>query len=315
VALDLSASSVTGMTATPGEFDPDSTNSTGKDKIVSLVLPDAATIIIAGTYSDPSFKNFTKLKTVSGANIVTIGNNAFTSLTTLVTAAFPAAAIIGGQAFHSCTALATANFPLVTSIGNGAFGSCTALAGISLPASLTSIGDNPFQRCANLAAITVDSANTVYKHSGDKKMLLTKDETTLIAYPTASGAVTMPSITTLGAYAFAYTTITGVTLPDVTSIGNSAFCICTALATAEFPAATSIDREAFINTGTATLTLTLPQAAPTVVSGYVGSNTYSKSVIIKTPASLSGYDSTWETSFKTVFGMNATIDLTFEVLP
>ena len=71
VALDLSACAMTGT------FDPDSTNSTGKDKIVSLVLPDGAGRIKAGNPDNIAFEHFSALKSVSGAGIVTVGDWAF----------------------------------------------------------------------------------------------------------------------------------------------------------------------------------------------------------------------------------------------
>jgi hypothetical protein len=56
VALDLSNCSMSGT-----EFDPGTAN-TGEGKIVSLVLPNTATSIKAGSeYDDRAFKNFTRL--------------------------------------------------------------------------------------------------------------------------------------------------------------------------------------------------------------------------------------------------------------
>jgi hypothetical protein len=166
-------------------------------------------------------------------------------------------------------------------------------------------------------------------------MLLNKAGDTLIAYPTASGTVTLPNtITAIGNYAFASialttlslpwvtdiddyafyrsTALTTLNLPEATDIGDSAFSGCTSLSSLSLPEATTIGDYAFIYTGTAALTLTLPQAAPTVaVNSGGGGETYSKTVTISTPASPSGYDSTWEAKFKKTFGSNASIGLSY----
>jgi hypothetical protein len=138
VALDLSTSTMTGT-----EFDP-GTATTGKDRIVSLTLPTAALSIKAGTsYSTRTFKNFTALDEIRGANVKIIGDLAFDYCKALSTVDLPAASSIGIYAFESCTALTSVSLPVVTSIGNYAFYSCSALSTVSLPAA-TSIGDGAF---------------------------------------------------------------------------------------------------------------------------------------------------------------------------
>jgi hypothetical protein len=216
------------------EFDPGAYN-TGEPYIVSQVLPGAAESVKAGASGNAAtFKNFSALKEVSGANIETIGEYAFYGCTALTEVDFPLAQTIGTQAFYDCTALTEASFPLAQTTGNYAFYRCTAL--------------------------------------------------------------------------------TEVDFPLAESIGALAFYGCTVLTDASFPAVTSIGARAFHNTGTAALTLTLPKAAPSVSAGSLSSNTYSKTVTIKTPADSTGYDTTWETNFKKAFGGNATITLKFEDL-
>ncbi|MDR0644404.1 MAG: leucine-rich repeat protein, partial [Treponema sp.] len=260
VALDLSASTLSGA-----EYDP-GTAYTGKGKIVSLVLPDTATSIKAGSWEDPTFKNFTTLTSVSGSAVETIGAYAFyrcTSLTelnlpaatdigesafsgcaALTTVSLPAATSSGDYAFHSYTALTTVSIPAASSIGNWAFAYCDALTTVSLPATLITISSNPFSGCRNLATITVASGNPNYSAQGG--MLLNKAGTTLIAYPSATGAVTLNTVTSIGGDAFAYcTALTTVSLPAATDIGDYAFDGCDALTTVSLPAATSIGGRAF----------------------------------------------------------------------
>jgi hypothetical protein len=328
VALDLSECGITGMTATAGEFDPDYTISTGKDKIVSMELPDTATSIAVGTFSDPTFKHFSGLTSVTGTNVTTVGQNAFTSCTSLVSVSLSTITTIGGSAFLGCTSLTLIDFPTsLTSIGDGAFVHCTGLTSVNLPASLTyisreafaectglilvnlpasltiigdhafmscsslisvdlpaslaSIGDNPFSGCINLTNIAVDGANPNYK--AENGMLLSKDGTILIGWPTASGAAPpLLGITTIGAYAFADCTgLTAVSLPDATSVGYRAFWGCNTLTSVNLPVVTTVPDEAFGNTGGVAITVTLGTVVPNLGGTMFSYNDESKIVTVK----------------------------------
>jgi hypothetical protein len=170
------------------------------------------------------------------------------------------------------------SFPLATSTGINAFAGCTVLIAVSFPLA-TSIGGNAFSSCAALT--TVD----------------------------------FPLATTTGESAFYNcTALTTVSFPELISLGNSAFYQCTALTTVSFPKLTTIGDYPFRNTGDKTLTIILPQAAPALSSIGIIFDTYAKTVIIKTPASRTGYDATWETNFKKAFGNSATVTLSFENL-
>jgi hypothetical protein len=103
VILDLSACTMSGA-----EFDPGADNA---GCIVSLILPDAAAGIKAGTAESPAFQYFTDLRTVSGKNIARIGSYAFADCFDLATVSLPAARIIGSSAFSRCYALATVSLP------------------------------------------------------------------------------------------------------------------------------------------------------------------------------------------------------------
>jgi hypothetical protein len=343
VALDLSVCTMSGT-----EFDPGSAN-TGEGKIVSLILPDGALTIKAGAdYSNPTFKNFTGLTSVSGEHVTTVGDFAFFSCDALETVSLPVVTSIGGHAFYDCRALETVSLPVVTSIGGHAFYgcraletvsvlavtsigdyafaycdaletvslpvatsigdyaffSCDALETVSLPASLTSIGSNPFGNCRNLTGIIVDAANPSYKVEDGK--LLSKDGATLIAYPSASGQITLDGVTTIGADAFSYCyaletvslpavtsigteaflgcdALETVSLPVATSIGDYAFFSCDALETVSLPVATSIGDSAFAYTGTQELTVTLGNTVPTLGYKMFELVDETKNVTVKVP--------------------------------
>jgi hypothetical protein len=312
VALDLSACAMSGAVFDPGEAN------TGEELVVSLVLPDEAASIKAGTtrvissyvHYYPTFQYFTALRSISGDNIITVGNYAFYRCEALTAVSFPAATSIGEEAFSGCESLATVslpaatslggnafdccysltsvdlpkvtsigsqafwgcevletvnlpaattigegafmhcaalttvNIPKVTTIGDGAFAACRVLTAVNLPATLSTIEANPFWGCTILTSITVDSANPKYK--GENGMLLNKAGTTLIAYPTAQGEVTLNTITTIGDGAFSICrALTAVNLPKATSIGREAFGGCESLTTANLPKAMSIGMWAF----------------------------------------------------------------------
>jgi hypothetical protein len=152
VALDLSACAMT------GEFNPSNT-STGKGKIVSLVLPDGATSVKAGTSSiDPAFKDFAALKSVAGAGITSVSEYAFYGCTALSSVNLPAATTVGEFAFYKCTGLTSISLPAAASIGIWAFNYCTALSSVNLPTA-TSIGQGAFNNTGG-TALTVTLGET-----------------------------------------------------------------------------------------------------------------------------------------------------------
>jgi hypothetical protein len=145
VALDLS--DCTGVTT----FDP-GTAGTGAEYIVSLVLPNAATGIKAGTSSAPTFKNFTALKSVSGENVQSVDSHAFRGCSGLTSVDLPAATSIGSTAFSFCSGLTSVALPAATSIDSQAFFGCTGLTSVALPAA-TSIRNQAFADTGDQAII------------------------------------------------------------------------------------------------------------------------------------------------------------------
>jgi hypothetical protein len=184
VALDLSAEANVG---TGTEFDPGAAN-TGEKYVVSLVLPDAAQSIKGlSDYDAPLFRYFTSLKEVSGANIKTIGVNAFRNCVGLTSASFPQATSIGNSAFYNCTGLSSINFPKATSIAYQAFISCASLTSINFPQAI-SMGESAFFECTGLTSVS------------------------------------FPQVTSIGVYAFfGCTGLISASFPKVTSIGYQVF--------------------------------------------------------------------------------------------
>jgi hypothetical protein len=110
VELDLSACA---MGADKG-FGPGGTAISGEHKIVSLVLPDEADSVKAGADNSHFTGRFTGLKSLSGANVITIGAFGFSGCVSLASLDLPKATSIGEKAFYGCTALVTLDLPEAT---------------------------------------------------------------------------------------------------------------------------------------------------------------------------------------------------------
>ena len=130
--------------------------------------------------------------------------------------------------FYNCKGLTSIVFPEgITSIPY--FEYCNSLTSITIPASVENVSS--ITNCPKLTTFEVDANNEYLSTSDDGKILYNKDKTELIAYPSATGAVTIPSgVTTIGSSAFSYSGITSVTIPDsVTYISSYAFQYCSNL--------------------------------------------------------------------------------------
>ena len=155
---------------------------------------------------------------------------------------------IGQGAFYNCTSLTSITIPAsVTSIDSGAFNGCTSLPSITIPASVTFIDYYAFVNCDKLTNISVAVNNPNYASQGG--ILYNKNRTELLAFPSASGNVTIPAgVTSIGQGAFGNCrSLTSITIPaGVTSIGYEAFYGCTSLTDITLPASlTSIGGYAF----------------------------------------------------------------------
>jgi hypothetical protein len=312
VALDLSACAITDMSATAGEFDPDNTKATGKDKIVSLVLPDAATRIKGGgTFNDPTFKGFSTLTRFSAGSIVSIGDYAFFRCSSLTTINLPAGlASIGYGAFSGCTSLTTVSLPEgLTSIGRFAFDGCSKLASISLPTSLTSIGDVAFQNCSSLTSITLPAGltsigNGAFQNCSSLTTISLPASLTSIGsaftgcwnlsaiqvdqanrvYVERDGVLFTKDFTKLITYPAKKPGSTYAVPERVTSIGDSAFQSCSGLTTITLPAGlTTIGERTF--SGCSSLTsISLPAGLSSI--GYMAFYDCRSLTTITLPASL-----------------------------
>ena len=213
--------------------------------VTSVIIPENVASINSGAFAccrnvetietGDTLMSLSYLPITSALKSITIGNG--------VTS-------IGQQAFFRCSSLTSVTIgDSVTSIGNNAFNYCYSLTSVTIGDSVTSIADSVFSGCSSLTNLRVDTNNPNYSSSDDGKILYNKGKTKLIAYPSATGDVTIGnSVTSIGEYAFRECSkLTNVTIPDsVTSIGKGAFRECSKLTSVVIPdSVTSIGTSAF----------------------------------------------------------------------
>jgi uncharacterized repeat protein (TIGR02543 family) len=182
----------------------------------------------------------------------------------------------------------------VTAIGDLAFSHCTSLSGIIIPASITSIEGGVFSYCSILTNITVDVNNPNY--TGEGGILYNKAKTMLVAYPSASGNVTIPEgITEIGNSAFSgCISLASITIPaSVMSIGNYAFSGCSNLASITIPAGVmSIGTQAFTFCTNIT-SITIPEGVTSIGNNAFPGWTTSQTIYIKGYANETEADAAW----------------------
>jgi hypothetical protein len=246
------------------------------ENLVTLSLPKA------GSIGTQTFWLCTALETVSLPAATSIGNQTFFDCTALKSVYLPVAESIKTYTFSGCTSLETVFMPEVASIGSAAFSGCASLVSLSLPkaksidnyplaafqecvslatldlpALETITGGNPILGCVSLTALNVGADNPNFTVRDG--ILLSKDETRLIAYPGASGDIAMDSLTSIDDYAFYNNaSLASVSLPNVVSIGNYAFS-GTGLVSVSLPNVVNIGNYAF--SGTDLASVSLPEAA------------------------------------------------------
>jgi hypothetical protein len=287
VALDLSASSVTGF-----EYDLEE----GRKFVVELTLPDSLEEIEDHAATSPSFGGFPNLKSLRAPNLVTVGQYAFYGCTGLETVSLDNAVSIGQSAFQGCTSLKTVSLDKAVNIGYYAFAGCTSLKSATLDKAVdigyemfyqctsletasmgaaTSVGNYVFYGCTSLKTITLDAVTSVGIHAFE---LCTSLETISLNEATEIGewaffqctilsTVNLPKAVSIGNYTFRACDLTTVNLLKVETIGDLAFNACDGLIAITLPEAASIGSQAFSGC-TSLTTVTLPKAVSIGASAF-----------------------------------------------
>jgi hypothetical protein len=159
-------------------FNPYFPTNQGKNLILRIILPDAATVIIqavaaseiippgegdediAEQIEKSAFAYFTNLRSVSALNVKDIGNFAFYGLNNLSGLDFPRAVNIGAYAFSKCTSISSARFHQVKDIDDYAFRGCSALSNTYFPEA-DIIGIGSFQNCTSLTEVFFEKVTKV----------------------------------------------------------------------------------------------------------------------------------------------------------
>jgi hypothetical protein len=192
---------------------------------------------------------------LSGSNIETIPNITF----------------YGSANPRGCATLVGITIPDgVETIGNSAFNSCSNLTSVTIGSGVTSIGILVFSSCPLLEEININPGNNNY--SSDNGVLYNIDKTTLIAYPSAKGSITIPDgVTTIGTYAFGFcTNLTSITIGsegETIGIGSNAFEGCTNLTSIIINANIfhiSTSNAPFMNIGSPTISVTIGDGVTTI---------------------------------------------------
>ena len=219
VALDLSACLMNGT-----EFDPITTISTGKNRIVEIVFPDTAESI-KGVYPSPAFGSSSPLRSFNGKGLASIGTSIFYRCQNLKMTSLPKSiTVIDSYAFNNSGIEEIILHEGIISIGMGAFGNNNNLRRISLPNSLENAGVYQFSGCSNLEEVTMSANLTsiynsnfngctslvsfVLRGTGALSTVLdgralVRNGNELVAYPSATGIVSLPeNITRIGSDSF-----------------------------------------------------------------------------------------------------------------
>ena len=183
-------------------------------------------------------------------SLKTAMNNTPEALITLDLSETTGLTCIDEYAFQNCNNLISITIPnSVTSIGDSAFWGCRKLISINIPKSVTEVSYYAFIYCNSLTNFDVDTNHKNFSTSDDGKSLYNKDKTELIAYPGASGNITiLDGVTSIHHGIFNYNSdLTSVVIPDsVTEIYDNAFGSCINLTKVIIPdSVTTIGNGAF----------------------------------------------------------------------
>ena len=158
-------------------------------------------------------------------SVTTIGDGAFFNSGDITSITIPNSVTeIGENAFSGSSLKTVKSLGSIASIPARCFTYCENLESITIPASVTSIDGGAFGGCLNLTDINIEGNNFIYEDG----VIYTSDKTTLVAFPNATGSITIAdTVTNINDRAFFITNISSITIPStVSAIGNGVFGEC-----------------------------------------------------------------------------------------
>ena len=221
-------------------------------------------VILPVTITEIPYEAFYRCSSLYGVfapgGITKIGERAFYKCTSLGGLDTSSVKYVYVSAFQGCSSYEKIDLSSVEQLWDYAFMDCSNLKQVTLGENLKYrvggdyiLGNNIFVGCNKLENFEVDSDKTNFYTIDDNKGLVANynGKNRLVSYPTASGAVTLPSdIIEIESGAFSGCTgLTSVDFPDnLKSIGSIAFKNCTSLTSISIPTSvTTIESSAFKN--------------------------------------------------------------------
>jgi hypothetical protein len=295
-ACTRSDSASNGGLSRDGTFNTNYNYANGRDRIVSLILPEAADSIAAGGFLGSTFYGFTSLRHVNTGNgITTIGNYAFDNNQLTGVIIGDSVTSIGYAAFNNNQLTGVTIGGNVTTIGDRAFNN-NELTGVAIPDSVTSIGNSAFSN-NQLTGVTIGSnvttiGNDAFGHNELTGVIIPDSVASIgnsaFAYNELAGVTIGSNVTTIGNDAFSHNQLTGVTIPDsVASIGNSAFAYNQLTGVTIGSNVTTIGNDAFSHNQL--ISVTIPNSVTSIVSSTFANNRLT-SVIIPNSVTSIGID-------------------------
>ncbi len=236
----------------------------------ALVLKNAIAV------SDYSFAGNRSITSITlGEGLQSIGASAFENNTAAESITISSDIVkLGAYVFAGCKSLTEMSVNSAV-IPTGAFNDCSRLNKIIIGRDVAVIGEYAFKG-TGITSFEVESGNAAFTASDDGKCLMNGSSILLVA-PTLTSfenlnatdvldgafsgnanlkTVNLPSVTSLGSYAFAYcTSLESVTLGALTSIGDYAFMKTNISALPLWSDGVSVGRFAFADTALTSVTI------------------------------------------------------------
>jgi len=145
--------------------------------VTHLCIPPAATSIGYRAF----YKNVNIQSVRGGANLTTIGEEAFYQCGNLLNADFPAVTTLDVRAIFNCIKLTDVSFPAATTIGDSALIGCSNLLNASFPKA-SSVGAYAFSGCYRLKSADFPELSFI-----DSRAFFDCDDLAVLYFPKATG--------------------------------------------------------------------------------------------------------------------------------